>query len=46
VLDHDERVIELSRKLSGQPYSDTARRHAEELHATAATPGEDVVSSG
>ena len=46
VLDHDERVIELSRMLSGQPDSDTARRHAEELLATAATPGEDVVSSG
>jgi DNA repair protein RecN (Recombination protein N) len=35
VLDHDDRVVELSRMLSGQPDSDTARRHAEELLATA-----------
>ena len=52
LLDHEARVIELSRMLSGQPDSDTARRHAEELLATAAsTPtadpsGEDVGSSG
>lgn len=31
-----ERVVELSRMLSGQPSSDTARDHAEELLATAA----------
>jgi DNA repair protein RecN (Recombination protein N) len=36
VLDHGERVVELSRMLSGQPDSDTARRHAEELLVTAA----------
>ncbi|MDQ2729124.1 MAG: DNA repair protein RecN, partial [Actinomycetota bacterium] len=30
-----ERVVELSRMLSGQPRSDTARRHAEELLAMA-----------
>lgn len=30
-LDPDERVIELSRMLSGSPDSDTARRHAREL---------------
>ncbi len=38
-LDDSGRVIELARMLSGQPGSDTARRHAEELlalaHATA-----------
>jgi DNA repair protein RecN (Recombination protein N) len=33
VLDHEGRVVELSRMLSGQPESDTARRHAEELLA-------------
>jgi DNA repair protein RecN (Recombination protein N) len=31
-----DRVVELSRMLSGQPSSDTARDHAEELLATAA----------
>lgn len=31
VLDGDERVVELSRMLSGSPDSATARRHAEEL---------------
>jgi DNA repair protein RecN (Recombination protein N) len=36
VLDHEERVVELSRMLSGQPDSDAARRHAAELLATAA----------
>lgn len=35
-LDHEQRVVELSRMLSGQPDSDTARRHAEELLAKAA----------
>jgi DNA repair protein RecN (Recombination protein N) len=35
-LDDDDRVIELSRMLSGQPDSATARGHAEELLATAA----------
>jgi DNA repair protein RecN (Recombination protein N) len=30
-LDDGERVVELSRMLSGQPHSETARRHAEEL---------------
>jgi DNA repair protein RecN (Recombination protein N) len=35
-LDHAERVVELSRMLSGQPDSDTARRHAEELLLAAA----------
>jgi len=46
VLDHDERVIELSRMLSGQPDSDTARRHAEELLATATAVGQEIVSNG
>ena len=38
VIDHADldRVVELSRMLSGQPASDTARGHAEELLATAA----------
>jgi DNA repair protein RecN (Recombination protein N) len=36
VLDDPERVIELSRMLSGQPDSDAARVHAAELLATAA----------
>jgi DNA repair protein RecN (Recombination protein N) len=36
VLDDRERVVELSRMLSGQPESRTARDHAEELLATAA----------
>jgi DNA repair protein RecN (Recombination protein N) len=36
VLDHPERVIELSRMLSGQPDSDAARVHAAELLAIAA----------
>jgi DNA repair protein RecN (Recombination protein N) len=36
VLDHPERVIELSRMLSGQPDSDAARVHAAELLASAA----------
>lgn len=35
-LDGDERVIELSRMLSGSPDSATARQHAEELLAVAA----------
>lgn len=35
VLDLDSRVIELSRMLSGQPASATARLHAEELLASA-----------
>jgi DNA repair protein RecN (Recombination protein N) len=35
-LDGDTRVVELSRMLSGQPGSTTARDHAEELLATAA----------
>lgn len=34
-LDPDARVVELSRMLSGQPASTTARRHAEELLAHA-----------
>jgi DNA repair protein RecN (Recombination protein N) len=36
LLDRGERVIELSRMLSGQPDSDAARVHAAELLATAA----------
>lgn len=36
VLDRDERIIELSRMLSGSPDSDKARGHARELIATAA----------
>ena len=36
VLGQDERVVELSRMLSGQPDSDAARTHAAELLATAA----------
>lgn len=35
-VDGTERVVELSRMLSGQPASETARGHAEELLATAA----------
>jgi len=31
----DERIVEISRMLSGSPDSDTARRHAEELLAGA-----------
>ncbi|HEY8545819.1 MAG TPA: DNA repair protein RecN [Acidimicrobiales bacterium] len=46
LLDHDERIVELSRMLSGQPDSDTARRHAEELLATAAAAKEQIVSNG
>jgi DNA repair protein RecN (Recombination protein N) len=34
-LDDADRVVELSRMLSGQPNSETARRHAEELLAEA-----------
>lgn len=36
-LDGDERVVELSRMLSGNPESEVARRHAEELLADAAS---------
>ena len=36
-VDGPDRVVELSRMLSGQPSSGTARDHAEELLATAAT---------
>jgi DNA repair protein RecN (Recombination protein N) len=36
VLAGDQRVVELSRMLSGQPESGAARRHAEELLAAAA----------
>jgi DNA repair protein RecN (Recombination protein N) len=36
VLDDGGRVVELSRMLSGQPESTTARDHAEELLASAA----------
>jgi DNA repair protein RecN (Recombination protein N) len=36
LLDDDERVVELSRMLSGQPHSDAARTHAADLLATAA----------
>jgi DNA repair protein RecN (Recombination protein N) len=39
VLDADGRVVELSRMLSGQPGSDTARRHAKELLANAQSKG-------
>lgn len=35
LLDSDERVIELSRMMSGSPDSDAARQHAEELLAAA-----------
>jgi DNA repair protein RecN (Recombination protein N) len=35
-LSAEERVVELSRMLSGQPSSTTARDHAEELLAVAA----------
>jgi DNA repair protein RecN (Recombination protein N) len=42
-LDHERRVVELSRMLSGQPDSQTARQHADELLARAgrgtAAPG-------
>jgi DNA repair protein RecN (Recombination protein N) len=37
-VEGSERVVELSRMLSGQPGSDTARRHAEELLAMAGPP--------
>jgi DNA repair protein RecN (Recombination protein N) len=36
LLDRNERVVELSRMLSGQPDSDAARVHASELLETAA----------
>jgi DNA repair protein RecN (Recombination protein N) len=36
LLDADERVVELSRMLSGQPDSDAARTHAADLLAAAA----------
>jgi DNA repair protein RecN (Recombination protein N) len=35
-LDGEGRIVELSRMLSGQPDSATARRHAEELLANGA----------
>ena len=35
-LERDDRVVELSRMLSGTPESTTAREHAAELLATAA----------
>lgn len=41
-LDDHERVVELSRMLSGQPDSVTARRHAAELLAGASRPQGDV----
>ena len=31
ILDHEQRVIEISRMLSGSPQSDSARKHAREL---------------
>jgi len=34
-----DRVVELSRMLSGSPDSETARRHAEELLSRASAPG-------
>jgi DNA repair ATPase RecN len=34
-LDDSGRIVELSRMLSGNPRSETARRHAEELVAAA-----------
>lgn len=37
-LSYEDRVVELSRMLSGQPGSDTARRHAEELLVQAKEP--------
>jgi DNA repair protein RecN (Recombination protein N) len=37
ILGDDERVVEVSRMLSGAPESDAARRHAAELLGTAAT---------
>ncbi len=40
------RVVELSRMLSGQPQSDTARRHAEELLAMAGVAAKGRPSSG
>jgi DNA repair protein RecN (Recombination protein N) len=43
-LEEDERVVELSRMLSGSPDSATARRHAEEL--LAARGGSDPVDGG
>jgi DNA repair protein RecN (Recombination protein N) len=41
VLSHQDRIVELSRMLSGQPDSDTARRHAEELLVTAGSHREE-----
>jgi DNA repair protein RecN (Recombination protein N) len=40
-LDHGARIVELSRMLSGQPESDTARRHAEELMVAAGRERQD-----
>lgn len=42
VLTGDARVVELSRMLSGQPSSDSARAHARELLAGAGRAGGDV----
>ena len=48
LLDHDDRVIELSRMLSGQPDSEAARVHAAELLATAASDevGDEQAQAG
>ena len=39
IVDGPDRVVELSRMLSGQPNSQSARRHAEELLVSARTDG-------
>lgn len=45
-LDRAERVVELSRMLSGSPDSRTARAHAEELLATARGTGRSTTGRG
>jgi DNA repair protein RecN (Recombination protein N) len=46
VLDAEERVVELSRMLSGHPDSPTARAHAEELLAMSAREDPSTMSPG
>ncbi|MHB8218801.1 MAG: DNA repair protein RecN [Acidimicrobiales bacterium] len=45
-LNADERVVELSRMLSGHPNSVTARAHAEELLAAASGPDPSTMPTG
>lgn len=46
VLDHDERLVELARMLSGHPDSDAARSHAQELLASTRRQGQAGGSAG